>query len=194
MEQAYVESGIRPSPKDGRRLFAVVAAGLIVGAAAAWRLVPVSTVLPFEPVLRADQKRPSPAEPMKEKTKGTTARGKSTSPLPNPALTARPSSPASAGAVADPSEVPAPREVVRQAKRRGFGWLTVNARPWARIVLDGKEVASETPLRRLRVSVGEHWLEATNPSGFRKRKKLVVQQKKTTVVFVDVDKNTIQAK
>ncbi len=82
----------------------------------------------------------------------------------------------------------------RSVNSRGTGKLTVNARPWARVLLDGKEIASETPLRARRTSVGQHTITVTHPSGMRLSRKINIKANLATIVFVDVAKKSIDVR
>ncbi len=48
--------------------------------------------------------------------------------------------------------------------RIGYGWLDVNAYPWAHVWLDGRKLDGETPIMKLKVRAGWHRLRFFNPS------------------------------
>jgi len=56
-----------------------------------------------------------------------------------------------------------PAEVVPPSPRpAGHGWLTLNATPWALVLVDGKRVGV-TPIFRLKLTAGPHRVELRNP-------------------------------
>ena len=52
----------------------------------------------------------------------------------------------------------------RPARSRKRGWLTVTARPYGRVFVDGERVASSTPLVRHPLSTGAHEVRVVHPS------------------------------
>ena len=46
----------------------------------------------------------------------------------------------------------------------GSAYLTVNARPWVQVYVDGRLVTAETPLRRYKLTAGRHTLRFANPT------------------------------
>ncbi|MBI5545154.1 MAG: protein kinase [Deltaproteobacteria bacterium] len=67
-----------------------------------------------------------------------------------------------------------------------LGYVTVNARPWVAVWVDGKKVASETPLRRYPLPVGSHTLRFQNgPADFESKLALEIREE-TIELFVDV--------
>lgn len=75
----------------------------------------------------------------------------------------------------------------------GTGWVTVNARPWVRVVVDGKTVARETPLRRYKLRSGTYQMIFINPhEKFREARSVTIRRGETTDVFVDVKKKSVR--
>ena len=80
----------------------------------------------------------------------------------------------------------------RKAANVDIGFLTVNARPWVKVFVNGKQVASETPLRNHRLAAGTHKLTVVNAaSGFKVQRKIKISPNKTLSIFVDVQKGTL---
>lgn len=74
----------------------------------------------------------------------------------------------------------------------GKGYLSVAARPWAEVWVDGKRVTPETPLRRLKLSAGDHVVEARHPQMGRVSKRIRVSRGEHVRLFVDVRKSEIR--
>lgn len=85
--------------------------------------------------------------------------------------------PAPTPPIADPPE-PAPRRVAPS-----FGWLTIDSRPWARILLDGADLGL-TPIAHLRVRSGLHLVEAIRSDGTRQKLRLKVLPAKEEAVLI----------
>jgi hypothetical protein len=49
-------------------------------------------------------------------------------------------------------------------RRQEFGYLTLTSTPWAEVFIDNRRVASSTPLRKHRLSVGTHTVLLKNPA------------------------------
>lgn len=76
-------------------------------------------------------------------------------------------------------------------KPKRFGHLTVNARPWVHVSIDGGE-ARETPVRSLVLTEGKHILVLSNEEvGFYREKRIQIRQAEPVHVFVDVYKNHV---
>jgi serine/threonine-protein kinase len=68
----------------------------------------------------------------------------------------------------------------------GFGFLAIDAAPWATVTLDGK-LLGDTPLANVRVSAGSHALVFKNPdTGKEVRRKVAVAAGKTVPVRADL--------
>jgi eukaryotic-like serine/threonine-protein kinase len=64
------------------------------------------------------------------------------------------------------------------------GYLSADARPWARVLLDGKEI-ERTPLSRFPVPVGRHRLVFKGPSGQVDSRSIVVKEGEVVTVRAD---------
>jgi hypothetical protein len=62
-----------------------------------------------------------------------------------------------------------------------YGALTVNSNPWARVIIDGKPVAKETPLRNFRLPAGAHEVELVRPDGKRAAFSVQIRDGETAV-------------
>ncbi len=70
-----------------------------------------------------------------------------------------------------------------------FGYLNLNSQPWARVWLDGKRLAGETPMFKIRVRVGKHRLRFFNPKLKMSRvATVVVRPGRTKTVSVKLDR------
>ncbi|MEW6432079.1 MAG: serine/threonine-protein kinase [Myxococcota bacterium] len=111
---------------------------------------------------------------------------------------AAPTPPSAVNAVADlpptprpplPEAMPdagAPAGAAATPEAAGFGFLTLDATPWALVTLDGKALG-ETPLANVRVASGTHALVFKNPdTGRELRRKVAVAAGKTVPVRVDL--------
>ena len=77
----------------------------------------------------------------------------------------------------------------------GFGFITVNARPWVQVFVDGKMVIAETPLRRHRLSAGKHTLRFQNPTTkFLVEKVIDIPAEVERNIFVDVKTGAVTIK
>lgn len=177
-------------PRTTIRRWAVLGIVVLVaaGAVTTWRLRtsprvaaehPAAEVAPVE---RAPPAAPPPA---------------SVAPAPAPAPPPVPEPPpVAAGATPrsdpEPAAVARPAAAGRAATTKGSGFLTVNARPWVRVAVDGQWVADETPLRRFRLSVGKHSVRFVNVvSGFDQHRSITVRANGETKVFVDIPQGAI---
>ena len=80
-----------------------------------------------------------------------------------PTATPRPTARATATRVA---AVPTPRAVETRASAAAPGTLSVTARPWVQVWVDGKMIAKETPLPGggVEIPAGKHVLRVVNPT------------------------------
>ena len=75
----------------------------------------------------------------------------------------------------------------------GRGYLTVTARPWCEVWLDGTRIARETPLQRFRIPAGTHTLTFKNaPLGFSKDYRIVVSPDEQVSLAIDVTAGTVR--
>ena len=65
-----------------------------------------------------------------------------------------------------------------------IGYLTADAVPWAKLVVDGKEVET-TPVSRYPMKVGRYTLVFSGPDGREERRKVIIEEGKTATVRVD---------
>lgn len=78
-----------------------------------------------------------------------------------------------------------PQQEKTQKKLSGWGMVNVNAKPWARVYLDGREVG-ETPLRLEKVRAGKHVIRLVNPElATAKKIRIKVVHGKTSLVSHD---------
>jgi serine/threonine-protein kinase len=87
--------------------------------------------------------------------------------------------------VVAPEAVPEPAAPADDARPVGRGRIDINARPWARVYLDGKH-AGYTPLSLERVPAGRHVLRLVNPDMDTERR-IVVKVKPGGVRKIAVD-------
>ena len=75
------------------------------------------------------------------------------------------------------------KKVISHAKEYGF--ISVSAKPQAKIKIDNRPVGGFTPILNHKVTAGYHTVQATFPSlaGRRKTKNVKVRAGKTTPVF-----------
>lgn len=99
-----------------------------------------------------------------------------------------------------PEPVPEPRVTVKRKPRRSRSpppvepaRLTVRARPWVRVYVDGKLLAKETPLRELELEPGAHTVLFKHPpSGFVLSEQIQLKAQEPVVLFVDVEKGAVK--
>lgn len=88
---------------------------------------------------------------------------------------------------------PTPTPTPAPTPAPGFGWLTINARPWVSVWIDGKRVAAFTPLRRHRISSGKHRVTLVNDDlGFKIEKALTIENERHMEIFVDTQTGIIR--
>jgi hypothetical protein len=75
-----------------------------------------------------------------------------------------------------------PRQTPTPTPIAGSAYITVNARPWVQVFVDGKMVIAETPLRRYKLPAGRHTLRFQNPP-------MKFQVEKAIDIPVDVERN-----
>lgn len=111
-------------------------------------------------------------------------------PPPTHRRTPRPTARPTQRATVQTTPRPTPRPT---AVPHGKGTLTVNARPWVRVIVDGKTVTKETPLRNYRLSSGDHTVVFINPvEKFRSSRKITVYPNQETKIFVDAKTGKIK--
>lgn len=91
----------------------------------------------------------------------------------SPAPTSKRASPQAP--VVEPVAVPLP-----PPPRVPSGVLNVNSKPWAKVYVDGKLVAKETPLRAHRLPIGPHAVELERPDGKRASFTVEIKENETT--------------
>jgi serine/threonine protein kinase len=101
-----------------------------------------------------------------------------------------------AAAGADPASIAAAHEAGASpktgekpaAKAASVGWLSVNVRPWAEVIIDGKKIGY-TPQHRLSLAPGPHRLVLRNPKlGIEKELKITIRKKRETSLTLDFSK------
>ena len=96
---------------------------------------------------------------------------------------------------ATPTKTPrraGPRKV-KTAGKTATGFLSVRARPWVAVSVDGERVADETPLKQHELGVGRAVLLFENSAlGFRKKKVVRIRADRETRIFVDVANEQIR--
>jgi hypothetical protein len=99
--------------------------------------------------------------------------------MPAAAVAAEPAEPA------EPAELDQPDEDRPAGHRpRAIGWLTVNAQPWAYVTIDGKRLASPTPVLRHPLKSGRHQVHLSSPSlGADEVRIIEVHPGRTTTLF-----------
>jgi serine/threonine-protein kinase len=141
-----------------------------------------TTAAPPTPAPTAVQETPPPAPPRPEVAAVTPSKTKvkARTAKPGPRPTANPP------AAASPSEEPAP------ALSSRTGSLTVKAAPWVSVLVNGAEVARETPLRRHALPAGTYRVRFDNPiMKFSIEKTVVIAAGKDQSFFVDVAAGTV---
>ncbi len=101
---------------------------------------------------------------------------------PRPVRTPRPERPAAARPTATrparPARTPRPTRTrpVRESPSAasGFGTLTVNTVPWARVFVDGRDTGRNTPIRNLRVRAGPHTIGLRTNDGTMHRVQVTI--------------------
>lgn len=85
--------------------------------------------------------------------------------------------------------VPVPTRVASVAQT---GLLSVNAKPWVQVFVDGKLVASETPLRRFSLPAGKHVIRFVNPK-FTTESSVDIAPGAERSFFVDVNAKSVRS-
>src|SRR5205823_2708692 len=109
-------------------------------------------------------------------------------PKPQPAVESRPE-PEPDPIVATPAPKPSPKPRPKPPAEPSpepmrIGYLTADAVPWAKLVVDGKEVET-TPVSRYPMKVGHYTLVFAGPDGREERRKVTIEEGKTASVRVD---------
>lgn len=74
-----------------------------------------------------------------------------------------------------------------------FANLNVNAAPWVEVWMDGKRLAKETPVRKMRIKAGKHlFLFKNGQMNFSKTKTITVKKDQSLDIFVDTFSGTIE--
>jgi len=71
--------------------------------------------------------------------------------------------------------------------RETYGYLNLNARPWAYVAINGKRLKRTTPLQKYRIRSGKHVIEFMGPSGQKNRQTLVVGTNETVTKIIDFE-------
>lgn len=70
-------------------------------------------------------------------------------------------------------------------KKIAKGWVSINVRPWAEVIIDGRKLGY-TPVRRHKLQAGVHRIVLKNPKlGMEKKMKVTVAQKQGKDIFFD---------
>ena len=69
-------------------------------------------------------------------------------------------------------------------KRPGSGTLVVNAKPWARVSIDGKD-QGQTPIKGLKLTAGTHRVLLEHPTHGRHERVVTIAPDETERVIVD---------
>jgi serine/threonine-protein kinase len=68
----------------------------------------------------------------------------------------------------------------------GQGYLQVNSRPWAEVIIDGRRVGN-TPVVRIALAPGAHFVTLVSPStGTRRTQRVQIRAGETTRLMVDL--------
>ncbi len=119
-------------------------------------------------------------EPAAAGTERETGQGATEPPEAGPATQSRePPEEEEGGGAQDP-------EADGRPEKTGKGWLSINVRPWAEVVIDGK-AAGFTPLHRLPLSAGTHSVVIRNPKlGKDKSFTVKIREKKVKTLSFDL--------
>jgi serine/threonine protein kinase len=70
----------------------------------------------------------------------------------------------------------------KEVSGKGFGRISINSHPWAKVYLNGKELG-ETPIKDLRLKTGRYLLTLVSAKGQNRQQKITVKQGKTLNIF-----------
>ena len=70
--------------------------------------------------------------------------------------------------------------------------MSVMAKPWAQIYVDGVRIAKATPVRRYKLSAGTHLIEARHPSLGTVKKRFHIPKDEHVRLFADLKAKTIR--
>jgi serine/threonine protein kinase len=117
-----------------------------------------------------------------------------TTAVPEPTPEVRPT--ATHHAVAKASAAPvasaAPTAAPTQVAMSGTATVSVAARPWVEVWIDGKQVSRDTPLRNWSLPAGTHSFKFVNPAeSFTLTKSIAIPGDRKTSIFVDVTANSV---
>ncbi|MCC6808079.1 MAG: serine/threonine protein kinase [Deltaproteobacteria bacterium] len=101
-----------------------------------------------------------------------------------PSEETRPASEPTSAAESIPAPPPAQSPPPARAMKHGF--LTINAKPWANVFIDGRDMKMTTPVHDLRLFVGNHRVRLESPGAKRSEEFVVeIQANKTTTKIVN---------
>ena len=98
----------------------------------------------------------------------------------------------SSGAQSPSEKVQAPKRTStrltkRHPKKVARGYVNIGARPWARIIIDGRTWPHTTPQADIELSAGKHTIELKNPeTGQRVRKEVHIKPGESHTITVDL--------
>lgn len=176
-----------PTPAPSGRPRRAFRTAALVGAAAA--LIGLGVVLA--------KLLPGPAGPAAEQTPQANSTHVATVTVtatvrPSAAQTATPAATARRTPQPTPARTRRPTPRPTPAVVAGTGYVSVAARPWASVYVDGKLVARETPVRRFKLSSGSHTVEARHPAMGSVSRRVHVSKGEHVRLFVDVRRKTIR--
>ena len=100
--------------------------------------------------------------------------------------------PAIAKATPTTATAPSPAPTRVAVVSHGTGSLSVKARPWVEVWVDGRQATKETPLRDFKVPAGNHLIRFVNAAlHYDAAKNIVVPASGDVAISVDVAKNTV---
>ncbi len=103
---------------------------------------------------------------------------------PSPAIDPPPPKVSDAPPASEPTPPPVKKE--KRKAETEYGFLTVNAAPWARVAIDGKQLGQTTPVVEHKLAAGKHVLTLTGPSGKVSTMTVSIRPHQTTTRVVDL--------
>lgn len=79
------------------------------------------------------------------------------------------------------------REPLAKRKQRRRGYLNINVRPWAKVVIDGVELPKPTPLRRHPLPPGRHSVVLQGPDGKQRSLTVTIRSGKTVTKILSFE-------